>query len=89
MTALLAATQGGHAETALRLLENKTIDIKIQDKVIRLCVCVINRIEKKLLQDGQTPLSHACEQGLVDVVSELLQLHAYVNTVNKVAFMNK
>ena len=33
MTALLAATKGGHAETALRLLENRTIDIKIQDKV--------------------------------------------------------
>lgn len=34
MTALLAATKGGHAETALRLLENRTIDIKIQDKVL-------------------------------------------------------
>lgn len=33
MTALLAATKGGHAEAALRLLENRTIDIKIQDKV--------------------------------------------------------
>lgn len=33
MTALLAAIKGGHAETALRLLENRTIDIKIQDKV--------------------------------------------------------
>lgn len=33
MTALLAATKGGHAETALCLLENQTIDIKIQDKV--------------------------------------------------------
>jgi hypothetical protein len=33
MTALLAATKGGHAATALRLLENRTIDIKIQDKV--------------------------------------------------------
>jgi ankyrin repeat protein len=33
MTALLAATKGGYAETALRLLENRTIDIKIQDKV--------------------------------------------------------
>ena len=33
MTALLAATKGGYAETALRLLENRTIDIKTQDKV--------------------------------------------------------
>ena len=33
MTALLAATKNGHAETALRLLENHTIDIKVQDKV--------------------------------------------------------
>jgi len=33
MTALLTATKGGHGETALRLLENRTIDIKIQDKV--------------------------------------------------------
>ena len=33
MTALLAAIKGGHAETGLRLLENRTIDIKIQDKV--------------------------------------------------------
>lgn len=33
MTSLLAATKGGHAETALCLLENRTIDIKIQDKV--------------------------------------------------------
>jgi hypothetical protein len=33
MTAILAATKAGHAETALRLLENRTIDIKIQDKV--------------------------------------------------------
>ena len=33
MTALLAATKGGHRETALRLLENRTIDIKVQDKV--------------------------------------------------------
>ena len=32
-TALLAAIRGGHGETALRLLENRTIDIKIQDKV--------------------------------------------------------
>ncbi|CAF0763759.1 unnamed protein product [Rotaria sordida] len=65
MTALLAATKGGHAETALRLLENQTIDIKIQDK------------------DGQTPLNHACAQGLTDVVAELVQRHAYVNTVDK------
>ncbi|CAF3425386.1 unnamed protein product [Rotaria sp. Silwood1] len=65
MTALLAATKGGHAETALRLLENRTIDIKIQDK------------------DGETPLSHACAQGLTDVVVELVQRHAYVNTVDK------
>jgi ankyrin repeat protein len=33
MTALLAATKDGHQETALRLLENRTIDIKVQDKV--------------------------------------------------------
>ena len=33
MTALLAATKGGHDETALRLLEDQTIDIKVQDKV--------------------------------------------------------
>jgi hypothetical protein len=33
MTALLAATKAGHGETALRLLENRTIDIKIHDKV--------------------------------------------------------
>jgi len=33
MTALLAATKGGHTETALRLLENRAIDIKVQDKV--------------------------------------------------------
>ena len=33
MTALLAATKSGHQETALRLLENRAIDIKIQDKV--------------------------------------------------------
>ena len=33
MTALLAATKGGHSETALCLLENRTIDIKVQDKV--------------------------------------------------------
>ena len=33
MTALLAATMGGHGETALRLLEDQTIDIKVQDKV--------------------------------------------------------
>ncbi len=33
MTALLAATKSGHTETALRLLENRTIDIKVQDKV--------------------------------------------------------
>lgn len=33
MTALLMATKGGHTETALRLLENRIIDIKIQDKV--------------------------------------------------------
>ena len=33
MTALLVATKGGYAGTALRLLENRTIDIKIQDKV--------------------------------------------------------
>jgi ankyrin repeat protein len=35
MTALLAATKSGHAETALRLLENRAIDIKVQDKVER------------------------------------------------------
>lgn len=34
MTALLAATKGGHEETALHLLENPSIDIKVQDKVI-------------------------------------------------------
>jgi hypothetical protein len=33
MTALLAATKAGHEETVLRLLENRTIDIKVQDKV--------------------------------------------------------
>jgi t-SNARE complex subunit (syntaxin) len=33
MTALLAATKAGHAETVLRLLENRAIDIKVQDKV--------------------------------------------------------
>jgi ankyrin repeat protein len=33
MTALLAATKGRHIETAIRLLENCTIDIKVQDKV--------------------------------------------------------
>jgi len=33
MTALLVATKGGHHETALRLLENRAIDIKIHDKV--------------------------------------------------------
>ncbi|CAF3900552.1 unnamed protein product [Rotaria sp. Silwood2] len=65
MTALLAATKGGHGETALRLLQNQTIDIKVQDK------------------DGQTPLSHACAQGLTDVVAELVRHHAYVNTVDR------
>jgi ankyrin repeat protein len=33
MTALLAATKAGHGETVLRLLENRAIDIKVQDKV--------------------------------------------------------
>lgn len=33
MTALLAATKNGHTDTVLRLLENRAIDIKIQDKV--------------------------------------------------------
>lgn len=33
MTALIAATKEGHEETAMRLLENRTIDFKIQDKV--------------------------------------------------------
>jgi hypothetical protein len=33
MTALLAATKSGHGETALRLLEHRMIDIKVQDKV--------------------------------------------------------
>ena len=33
MTALLVTTKNGHADTALRLLENRAIDIKIQDKV--------------------------------------------------------
>ncbi|CAF3558384.1 unnamed protein product [Rotaria socialis] len=65
MTALLAATRGGHGETALCLLQNTSIDIKVQDK------------------DGQTPLSHACAQGLTDVVAELVRHHAYVNTVDK------
>ncbi|CAF4647468.1 unnamed protein product, partial [Rotaria magnacalcarata] len=65
MTALLAATRGGHGETALCLLQNISIDIKVQDK------------------DGQTPLSHACAQGLTDVVAELVRHHAYVNTVDK------
>ncbi|CAF0790019.1 unnamed protein product [Adineta steineri] len=65
MTALLAATKGGYSETALCLLDNRTIDIKIQDK------------------DGQTPLSHACAQGMTDVVAELIRRHAYVNTVDK------
>ena len=42
MTALLAATKGGHGETALRLLEDQTIDIKVQDKVrCRLDLCDI------------------------------------------------
>jgi ankyrin repeat protein len=36
-------------------------------------------------QGGQTPLSHACAEGLTDVVAELVQRHAYVNTVDKVA----
>ncbi|CAF0782612.1 unnamed protein product [Rotaria sordida] len=65
MTALLAATRGGHGDTALRLLQNQTIDIKVQDK------------------DGHTPLSHACAQGLTDVVAELVRHHAYVNTVDR------
>ncbi|UJR25141.1 hypothetical protein I4U23_006500 [Adineta vaga] len=34
-------------------------------------------------KDGQTPLSHACAQGLTDVVAELVRRHAYVNTVDK------
>lgn len=34
MTALLAAAKGGHSTTAMRLLENRTVDIKVQDKVI-------------------------------------------------------
>ena len=38
-------------------------------------------------QDGQTPLSHACAEGLTDVVAELVQRHAYVNTVDKVSFI--
>jgi len=33
MTVLLAATKNEHADTALRLLENRAIDIKIQDKI--------------------------------------------------------
>jgi hypothetical protein len=33
MTALVAATKSGHSDTALRLLEHQTIDIKVQDKV--------------------------------------------------------
>jgi len=33
MTALVAATKEGHTDTALRLLENRAIDIKVQDKV--------------------------------------------------------
>jgi len=33
MTALLAATKEGHKETTLRLLEHRTIDIQIHDKV--------------------------------------------------------
>lgn len=33
MTALIAATKSGHSDTALRLLEHRTIDIKVQDKV--------------------------------------------------------
>ena len=85
MTALLAATKGGHAETALRLLENRSIDIKIQDKVKfelnSFILCIYKNNSKK---DGQTALSHACAQGLTDVVSELVQRHAYVNTVDKV-----
>jgi hypothetical protein len=31
-------------------------------------------------------LSHACAQGLTDVVAELVRRHAYVNTVDKVSF---
>lgn len=42
MTALLMATSGGHVETSLRLLENRSIDIKIQDKVRIINVESIN-----------------------------------------------
>lgn len=49
MTALLVATKNGHGETALRLLENQTIDIKIQDKVIRFLSCYSNEIDIKRL----------------------------------------
>ena len=34
MTALLIAAKNGHAETCLQLLENRNIDIKVQDKVL-------------------------------------------------------
>jgi ankyrin repeat protein len=87
MTALLAATKGGHAETALRLLENRTIDIKIQDKVKLRSILDKFSCKKKLFKDGQTPLSHACAEGLTDVVAELVRRHAYVNTVDKVYFI--
>ena len=32
-------------------------------------------------------MSHACAQGLTDVVAELVRRHAYVNTVDKVKSM--
>ena len=44
MTALLAAIKGGYAETALRLLESRNIDIKIQDKVYFDSLVLFHRI---------------------------------------------
>ncbi len=32
-------------------------------------------------------MSHACAEGLTDVVAELVRRHAYVNTVDKVNFI--
>ncbi|CAF3023680.1 unnamed protein product [Rotaria socialis] len=49
-----------------------------------LCLLQNTSIDIKVQdKDGQTPLSHACAQGLTDVVAELVRHHAYVNTVDK------
>jgi len=49
MTALLAATKNRHADSALRLLENRAIDIQIQDKVSEMIDHVLLNFERNYL----------------------------------------